>query len=232
MVSGQSGTLVVRNASNVQIASYAYVTNVAGGNTPQTIALALNLTAGNYFMYFETLPAAGLIVNIDNTAYPYSSSIADINGNGYDNTFYFYAYNWKFSNICRSLLTPVTATVTAAPPISFSGAGTTICKGETTGLVTITGAASYNTFTWNTTVGLSGSIAAGFTFNPIVTTTYTLTASQSSGGLCTSIISYTVTVKPEPPSISIVPATATICEGSTIALNASLAASAPISPLK
>ncbi|MEK8179634.1 fibronectin type III domain-containing protein [Flavobacterium buctense] len=228
MVSGQSGTLVIRNGSNVQIASYNYVTSVAGGNTPQTIPLALNLAAGNYFVYFETLPAAGLIVNIDNTAYPYTSSLANINGNGFDNTFFLYAYNWKFSNICRSLLTPVTATVTAAPAITFSGASTTICQGETTALVTVTGAALYNNFTWNTTVGLSGSIAAGFTFNPIVTTTYNLSASQTSGGLCTSVLSYTVTVKPEPPGISIVPPSATICEGAIQSLNASLAAAAPV----
>ncbi|MFN3753736.1 fibronectin type III domain-containing protein [Flavobacterium sp.] len=228
ITSGQNGTLVIRNASNVQIASYNYVTNVAGGNTPQTISLALNLAAGNYFVYFDTLPASGLMVNIDSASYPYSASIANISSNGYDNTFYFYAYNWKFSNICRSLLTPVTATVTAAPSITFSGASTTICQGETTTLVTVSGAAAYNTFSWNTTVGLTGSIASGFTFNPTTNTTYNLTASQSSGSLCTSVISYVVTVKPEPPGISIVPPSATICEGAVLPLNASLAASTPV----
>lgn len=228
MVSGQNGTIVVRNASNVQIASYNYVTNVAGGNTPQTIALALSLTSGNYFVYFETLPAAGLMANIDSALYPYTSSLANINGNGYDNTFFLYAYNWKFSNICRSLLTPVTATVITPPAIAFSGSSTVICQGETTALVTVSGAAAYNTFTWDTTVGLSGSIAAGFVFNPTITTTYNLTASQSSGSLCTSVISYTVTVKPEPPGISIVPASVTICDGAIQSLNASLAASTPV----
>lgn len=228
MVSGQSGNLVIRNASNVQIATYSYVTSVAGGNTPQTIPLALDLTSGNYFVYFTTLPAAGLISNIDSASYPYTSSIASVLGNGYDSTFYLYAYNWKFSNICRSLLTPVTANVTAAPTITFSGSSATICQGEVTGLVTVSGAGVYNTFSWNTTVGLSGSIAAGFTFQPTTTTTYSLTASQSSGGLCTSVISYAVTVKPEPPAINIVPASATICQGAIQVLNASLAASVPV----
>ncbi|WP_284653396.1 fibronectin type III domain-containing protein [Flavobacterium terrisoli] len=228
MVSGQSGTLVFRNSSNVQIASYPYVTSVAGGNTAQTITFALDLTVGNYFVYFQTLPAAGIISNIDSASYPYTSTIANVTGNGFDSTFYLYAYNWKFSNICRSLLTPVTATVTAAPAISFSGSSTTICQNDVTGLVTITGASSYNLFSWNTTVGLSGSIAAGYTFAPTTTTTYSLTASQSSGGLCTSVISYTVTVKPEPPAVSIVPATATICQGSIQLLSASLAAATPV----
>lgn len=228
MVSGQTGTLIFRNASNIQIASYPFVTNVAGGNTPQTINLALNLSAGNYFVYFQNIPAAGLISNVDSASYPYTSSIAGITGNGFDSTFYLYAYNWKFSNICRSLLTPVTANVTAAPAISFSGSSSTICQGDVTELVTITGAAAYNVFSWNTTVGLSGSVAAGYTFQPTTTTTYSLTASQSSGGLCTSVLSFTVTVKPEPPALSVVPASATICEGATQVLSASLAAAPPV----
>ncbi|MBF6642267.1 fibronectin type III domain-containing protein [Flavobacterium sp. J49] len=226
--SGQSGQIVIRNASNVQIATYNFVTTVSGGSTPQTINLALNLAQGNYFVYFNTLPAAGLVVNIDSASYPYTSSIANIVGNGFDNTFYLYAYNWKFSNICRSLLTPVTATVTTAPAISFSSTSSIICKGETTGLVTVSGAASYNNFTWNTSTGLSGSIAAGFAFQPITTTTYNLTASQTSGSLCTSVISHTVTVKPEPPAISIVPSSATICEGAIQSLTGSLAAATPV----
>lgn len=226
--SGQSGQIVIRNASNIQIASYNFVTTVAGGSTAQTINLALNLTPGNYFVYFNTLPTSGLVVNIDNAAYPYSSSIADITGNGYDNTFYLFAYNWKFSNICRSLLTPVTANVTAAPPISFSSASDIICKGEISGPITVTGASSYNSFTWNTTTGLTGSIAAGYSFQPIVTTTYNLTATQTSGSLCTSVISYAVTVKRDPPAISIIPPTATICEGAIQSLNGSLAAATPV----
>ncbi len=112
------------------------------------------MTPGNYFVYFEAMPAAGLIVNINNATYPYSSSVADITGNDYDNSFYIYAYNWKFSNICKSLLTPVTANVTAAPPISFSSAATTICSGETSPLVTVSGYAAYNNFVWSTTAFL------------------------------------------------------------------------------
>jgi hypothetical protein len=226
--SGQSGQIVIRNSSNVQIASYPYVTSVSGGSTPQTINMALSLAQGNYFVYFTTLPTSGLVVNIDSASYPYTSSIANIIGNGFDNTFYLFAYNWKFSNICRSLLTPVTATVTAAPPISFSSTSATICKGEIVGPVTVTGAASYNNFTWNTTTGLTGSIAAGYTFQPIVTTTYNLTATQTSGSLCTSVLSFSVTVKPDPPSISVIPATATICEGAIQPLTGSLAAAAPV----
>jgi hypothetical protein len=228
MVSGQSGTLIIRNSSNVQIATYSYVTNVAGGNTAQTISLALDLTVGDYFIYFNALPTSGLIANIDSAFYPYSSSVASINGNGFDNSLYLYAYNWRFSNICRSLLTPVTATVTTPPAVSFSGSSATICQGDITGLVTVSGTSAYNTFSWNTSVGLTGSITPGFSFQPTATTTYSLTASQSSGGLCTSTISYTVIVKPEPPAITVTPASSTICQGSVQLLTANLAASTPV----
>ncbi len=228
MVSGQSGIVTIRNASNAVLATYPYTTSVAGGNTPQIIPMSFNLASGNYSLSFDTLPAGGLLVNIDSASYPYASTIATIIGNGFDNTFYMYAYNWKFSNICRSIRTPVVATVTAAPPISFSSSTATVCYGEIAGSVTVTGSAAYNTFNWNTTVGLVGTVSTGFTFQPLTTTTYSLTASQSSGSLCSSVISFSVNVKPQPPSISVIPATATICQGQILPLNASLAVSPPV----
>lgn len=224
LVSGQNGVFTIRNASNGVLATYPYTTNAAGGNTVQTITLGINLPVGNFFLYMDTLPAAGLLINIDNASYPYSSSVASITGNGYDNTFYMFAYNWKFSNICRSLLTPVNATVTSAPSISLSQTTATICYGEITPLVTLTGAAAYNNFVWSPNANIVGSVAAGFTFQPIATTTYSLTASQTSGSLCSSLLSITVTVKAQPPAISILPASATICEGAVQTLSATLAA--------
>jgi hypothetical protein len=229
MTAGQNGTLTIRNAANSPLALYNFTTNVSGGSTSQTIPLGYNLTPGNYYVYFDVVPTAGLIVNISNASYPYVSSIADVTGNDYDNSFYLYAYNWKFSNICKSLLTPVTANITAAPAISFSSSATTICAGDTTSpAVTVSGYAAYNNFSWSTTLGLNGTLAGGFTFNPTTTTTYSLTASQTSGSLCSQLISYTVNVNAEPPAISVVPATASICQGVIQPLNASLAAAAPV----
>jgi hypothetical protein len=228
LVAGQAGTLTIRNASNTALSLHNYVTSVAGGNTAQTIPLGYNLTPGNYYVYMENIPAGGLITNSNNATYPYSSSIASITGNDYDNSFYIYAYNWKFSNVCRSLLTPVNATISAGPPISFSSSTATICSGETTPTVTVSGYSAYNNFVWSPATGVSGSLAAGFTFSPTLTTAYSLTASQTSGALCTSQITFTVNVNAEPPAISVVPATASICEGAIQSLNASLAAALPV----
>lgn len=224
ITAGQSGVLSIRDSTNNLLVLYNFVTNVAGGSTPQTIPLGFNLNPGNYYLLFDVMPTSGLVINSSNATYPYVSSIANITGNDYDNSFYIYAYNWKFSNICRSLITPVDAIVTAAPAISFSSTSTTICSGETSPLVTVSGYAAYNNFSWSTTTGLSGSLSGGFTFSPTVTTTYSLTASQTSGGMCTQLISYTVNVNAEPPAISIVPATVSLCQGAIQPLNASLAA--------
>jgi hypothetical protein len=223
LVSGQNGVLTIRNASDTVLATYPYTTNAAGGNTLQTITLGITLPIGDFFLYMDTLPAAGLLINIDNASYPYNSSVASITGNGFDNTFYMFAYNWKFSNICRSLLTPVTATITSAPVITLSQTTATICDGEITPLVTITGSAAYDNFVWSPNTNIIGSVAAGFTFQPSTTTTYSLTVSQTSGSLCSSLLSITVTVKAQPPAISILPSSATICQGAVQTLNATLA---------
>ncbi|MDN3677748.1 hypothetical protein QWY90_10505 [Flavobacterium paronense] len=225
LVSGQSGTFTIRNSSDVIIASYPYFTSVAGGNTPQTINFNIDLTPGTYKLSTDVLPTSGLLINVVSNDYSsYTSSVANLLGTDNDNSTYWYAYNWKLSNICKSLLTKVDAVITTAPVISLSQTSATICSGETIPLVTVSGStASYTTFVWTPSTGIVGSIGAGYTFSPTITTLYTLTASQSSGSLCVSNLSFTVTVNPEPPPITVVPATATICQGQTQLLTSSLA---------
>jgi hypothetical protein len=228
IVSGQSGVFTIRNSANVILATYPYTTNVAGGNTVQTIPLGVSLPAGNFFLYTDVLPTAGLLVNSDNASYPYTSSVASITGNDYQNAYYMFAYNWKFSNVCESLPTEVKAIITPPPALSFSATTATICDGEITPSIAVIGAAAYTNFVWSPNTNIVGSVAAGFTFQPTVTTTYTLTASQTSGSLCTAPISLTVTVKPQPSAITILPASATLCQGDVQALNASLATPTPV----
>jgi hypothetical protein len=228
IASGQSGTITIKNTFNSLVGSASYTTVVAGGSTPQTIPLNVNLLPGSYTFAFDTLPAAGLVVNVDSATYPYSSSVATITGNDFDNIFYMYAYNWKFSNICRSLLTPVVATITPAPPISLSQSSASICFGDTTSVVSLTGFPAYDTLVWSPATAIIGDENTGYTFNPTTTTNYTLTAAQTSGSMCVSVLNFDVTVRPEPPAIGVVPATATLCEGQTQILNAALSSSTPV----
>ncbi len=228
LVSGQNGTITIKNSVNALVGSYNYTTIVAGGNSAQTIPIGVNLIPGSYILTLEVVPVGGLMINVDNAAYPYSSSVATITGNNFDNTFYMYAYNWKFSNICRSLLTPVTATVTPAPPMTISQFSASICFGDSTSLITISGYAAYDSIVWSPSTAIIGNEATGYVFNPTITTNYILTASQTSGSMCISTFAFDVTVKPEPPPVSVVPASATICEGQIQILNAALPSSTPV----
>ena len=226
--SGQNGLIVIRNSLNVAVASIPFVTSVVGGNTPQSIPINFDFIPGNYTVSLTTIPASGLIGNAENVAYPYTSSVASITGNNFDNSFYIFFYNWRFTTTCLSAITPVTATITTPPSLGLSSATQIICSGLSTPTVTVTGAASFNTFTWSPATGVSGNVGTGYTFNPTESTVYTLTASQTSGAFCSATTTLSVTVNPSPPSITILPGDVTLCEGAIQPLTATFGASAAI----
>ena len=227
MVSGQTGRLIVRTNTNVPLGTINYTTTVSGGNTLQSVPINIALDPGSYNLYFETLPASGLRMNTTNASYPYVNSVARLDGNNYDFTACLGAYNWKFTTQCLSTRVPVTLSVTAPPSFSLSKSNLTICEGNTTTLVTVTGAASYSTFTWTPSVGVSGSVASGFTFNPTVTTSYTLVANQASGSLCGAIAYITINVKAAPPAVAILPVNPSICQGDILQLVGSTSLATP-----
>lgn len=227
MVSGQAGRFIIRTIGNVPLGTINYTTSVSGGNTLQSVPINVLLGPGNYNLFFETIPTSGLRMNTTNSSYPYTNSVASIDGNTIDFNYYLGAYNWKFTTECLSVRTPVTLTVTAPPALSLSATNLTICEDETTPVVNVIGGGSYTTFTWSPTTGVSGSVATGFTFNPTVTTTYTLVANQSGGSLCGNITSLTVNVKAAPPAVAILPVNPSICEGTTIQLLGSTSLATP-----
>ncbi|WP_395044468.1 hypothetical protein [Flavobacterium sp.] len=228
LVSGQTGQLVLRNSSNVTITTLNFTTTVSGGATPQVIPINTILVPGNYNIYFATLPAAGVRMNTTNAFYPYTSSVADITGNSIDNTYNIGMYNWKFTTECLSPRIPITATVTSPPSLTISSPSSIICDGNVTPTVFVVGYAAYNSLVWSPNTGISGSFATGFTFNPTTTTTYTLTANQTSGSFCGNIITHTVTVNAVPPAIMVVPSAATICQNSIQPLNGSSGSSTAV----
>lgn len=227
MVSGQTGRFVLRTNTNIPLGTINYTTTVSGGNTLQSVPVNIALDPGNYNLYFETLPASGLRMNTTNAAYPYSNSVATLDGNSYDFNASLGAYNWKFTTQCLSARVPVTLTVTAPPAFSLSQSDVTICEDETTSLITVTGGSSYTSFVWSPNTGVSGSVSAGFTFNPTQTTTYTLVANQSSGSFCGNIATITVNVKAAPPAVAILPANPTICQGDILQLAGSTSLATP-----
>ena len=104
-------------------------------------------------------------------------------------------------------------TVNTTPSVSISPASATICSGQSTTL-TASGATSYS---W----APGGAITAAVTVNPGATTTYTVIGTT---GSCTASATRLVTVNTT-PTVSISPATATICSGQSTTLTASGATS-------
>jgi gliding motility-associated-like protein len=139
------------------------------------------------------------------------------NGLNSNNTLSKNRFNVLFSGqvACSSPRVPVTVTVTTPPAITLSSSSVSICNGgtSTTPVTIATGASSYNTYAWSPSTGVAGNSTTGWTFNPTVTTTYTLTASQSSGSLCANAITLTVNVNPLPSDITFSPANPAVCVG-------------------
>lgn len=121
--------------------------------------------------------------------------------------------------ICGSPRVPVTVTVTPAPALTLSSASASICSGSATAAITATGASNYNTFVWSPATGVSGN-STGWIFNPTATTTYTLSASQSSGSQCVNTATFTVNVNALPTDVTITPANPSACVGVVLPLTA------------
>ncbi|PDS24608.1 Ig-like domain-containing protein [Flavobacterium branchiophilum] len=114
---------------------------------------------------------------------------------------------------CSSGRMPAVATVTTPPTLTLNTNSTTICSGSTSSAITIsTGASDYDTYNWTPATGVTGNSTTGWTFNPTISTVYTLNASQSTGTTpCNNIVTFPVTVNAVPADIAITPASASIC---------------------
>jgi len=118
VASGEAGELKVYTGSSTSgtlLATIPYTTTVSGGSTPQVIVINLDLpTAASYNIYPSILPTSGLTRNTAGAVYPYTSSMANITGNGYDPTYYMGLYNFVFTSKCESARQMATATVSSA----------------------------------------------------------------------------------------------------------------------
>lgn len=220
IASGQSATLRVYNSSGTLLGSYAYTTTVSGGNTTQTIPINLPLTpATGYSIDAPTLPSSGLSRNTSNAVYPYTSSVANITGNAYDDTYFLCYYNFRFSVGCESGRTVVTATVTPPPAIALGNSAATICSGSSTTVnVTAATIGNFTSYSWSPATGVAASgFPAGSTasLSPASTTTYTISGTSSTG--CVNQANIAITVNPAPP----VTVGAAVCSGTNATITSS-----------
>jgi len=105
-------------------------------------------------------------------------------------------------------------TMTCANTMTLSPTSATICNGNSTTLT----ASGESTYTWSPSTGLNTNTGASVTANPTSSTTYTVTGRDASG--CSQNLTLAVTVNAL-PTISISPASASICNGGNTTLTAS-----------
>ncbi|MDI1316154.1 GEVED domain-containing protein, partial [Flavobacterium sp.] len=122
---------------------------------------------------------------------------------------------------CSSPRVAVTATYLAPPAFALNAASAAICTGATSATFTDAAAgANYDTFVIAPTTGVASSNLSGVfsaSFNPSVTTTYTITASKSGGSLCSISTQFTVTV--DTPNATAAVNTAIVCSGTAVNLS-------------
>ncbi len=129
-----------------------------------------------------------------------------------------HTYNVTASSNCPgSGLFLASVTVTVNPtPIAFAGSDSTItCNQHINGYQIGWFPTAGNTYSWSPTIGLSNPNIANPIANPPVTTTYTLTVTNSSG--CVATDQVTATVNTSTSVISVSP-NITICQGSSATL--------------
>lgn len=130
---------------------------------------------------------------------------------------YSYRPKYTFNTIssCFSTTEDVLVDVTPAPALTLDRNVDSICVGSTLSAIQLTSnTADYDTYVWTPTV--SGNAASGWNVNATSTSTFVLTASQSTGAMCSNSTNYFVYVQTDIP-VSPVAAQNPydICEGST-----------------
>jgi autotransporter-associated beta strand protein len=107
-----------------------------------------------------------------------------------------------------------------------AGNNQTICNGSSVGIggspTASAGSGTY-TYSWSPPTGLSSTSVANPTASPSITTSYTVTVSDSVG--CTAQSSVTVTVNPRPTSV--VSGSSTTCNGGSAVIQAVLTGTGP-----
>ena len=112
------------------------------------------------------------------------------------------------ANSCSSWDT-ISVLVNPLPILSLNNISSTICEGENVPLI-VSGA---NTYLWSPSLGLNNSVGNSVIASPISTTNFLITATDFNG--CIEVIYSTVLVNPS-PNLSLNPATAAICTGSSL----------------
>lgn len=213
---GAAGNVVINLTNSAGTVLNTATVAVTAANVGQKTYIPLNfpLAAGTDFTLERGTGSVSMYRNSAGATYPYTlPGILSITNNGFDPDYYYYFYDWRVAGGCESARTIVTATVNPAPAITATLSSAVICAGDSTTLsVTSTNAYSYE---WSASAGLSDTTGATVMASPAVTTTYTVSATDTAG--CFVSDSLTITVNQLPVSPALIGDT--ICAGDTLQLN-------------
>ncbi len=221
-------TIKLYDNTGAQVAGTSNVvfTPIAGtGTTAQTVELNYAIPAGiDYRLVISGGMSSSNKLVEENTGitYPIQNSPIQItsnwNGTSTNTTKYSWFYNWNVTPVCYGAggRVQVPANVNEAPAFSVTGE-TQICDGESTILT----ASSIDNPNYNF-VWMPGNITnAELNIQPLETTTYTVTATDNSGGTydaCSLIQEITINVNPIPDNVTASASEISIAFGTTIDL--------------
>lgn len=220
-----SGGTVLQSYSHTISAAEANSTTTALGtpivipvnfNVPVGTGLRLGTASGGTATLIRNESGSASYYNVATNGITFTSNVVG------STAYWYFFYNIGIESSCTSARMQVNATVNSGPALTLSNSSVTICNGTSSVAVTLTaGAADYDTYQWSPSSGVSGNANTGWSFNPSVTTAYTLTASQSGGSQCNRTATVTVTVNAAPTALSITPSSGEICSGQSVSLTAS-----------
>ncbi|MBL7729830.1 MAG: gliding motility-associated C-terminal domain-containing protein [Chitinophagaceae bacterium] len=114
----------------------------------------------------------------------------------------------------ESIRIPVTVIVKPPPTVAITPAAPAVCYGDTVRLIA---SGALATYAWSPATTLSASSGDTVHAFPLVNTTYTIVATDTTN--CTNNVSVTVTIK-QLPTVSITPPSGIVCKGDSILLTA------------
>jgi hypothetical protein len=199
-------------------------------NVKKLVALGFTIPSAGTYRLQNTVGTLGRFNPVSGITLPvsYGGGVLTLVSSGFGagvtaNTYYSF-FDWTVTSGCEGTRTLVAATVNTPPPITATATSSTICNGLSTTLNVASGNAGY-TYAWSNSAGTGASV----TVSPTANTTYTVTATDASGGAnngCATTGTVGITVNPTPAAPVLTPATnPTVCSGSIQALSASAGSS-------
>ncbi|MFN8155663.1 MAG: hypothetical protein U0Y08_15315, partial [Bacteroidia bacterium] len=218
---GTATVTILNSALTTIYTSPALPISNLGLSTPQTLSLGVSIPAGSDYRILVSNTGNALGYHTGTFPSPLGNGVGTITNGATatgTTTLNYFVYNMNTSVGCESARTPVLATVTSSPAVSL-GADVTICSGQTTTLSASSSNDPNYSYVFNT--GFNG---ASYAVNPSSTTSYIVTATDTTTGAnagCSAKDTIIVNVNPVPSTPTITQNPLIVCGNNPVTLVAS-----------